>query len=84
MLALSLVLPMISNAFAAESASASLGESGASNQSVRSGGQNGYDRGYTGGMAGTGQYVAFGLDVSAWQETGLNFQNFANAGYDQS
>lgn len=42
----------------------------------------GYNRGYDGGMAGDGKIYAHGLDVSAWQESGLNFQNFANAGYD--
>ncbi len=42
----------------------------------------GYDAGYSGGMAGDGAIFAHGLDVSAWQESGLNFQNFANAGYD--
>lgn len=42
----------------------------------------GYDRGYPGGMAGSGAILAHGLDVSAWQDSGLNFQNFANAGYD--
>ena len=42
----------------------------------------GYDRGYAGKMAGDGKIYAHGLDVSAWQESGLNFQNFANAGYD--
>ncbi len=42
----------------------------------------GYDRGYSGSMAGDGKIYAHGLDVSAWQESGLNFQNFANAGYD--
>ena len=36
---------------------------------------------YGGGMAGSGQILAHGLDVSAWQESGLNFQNIANAGY---
>ena len=41
----------------------------------------GYDRGYNQGMPGSGKIVAHGLDVSAWQDTGLNFQNFANAGY---
>ena len=41
----------------------------------------GYDRGYQGRMAGDGKIYAHGLDVSAWQESGLNFQNFANAGY---
>lgn len=44
--------------------------------------ETGYDRGYDGGMAGTGKVYSHGLDVSAWQESGLNFQNFANAGYD--
>lgn len=42
----------------------------------------GYDRGYVGGMAGDGVIYAHGLDVSAWQRTGLDFQNIANAGYD--
>lgn len=41
-----------------------------------------YDRGYVGGMAGDGVIYAHGLDVSAWQESGSDFQNFANAGYD--
>ena len=41
----------------------------------------GYDRGYQGKMAGDGTIYAHGLDVSAWQGSGLNFQNFANAGY---
>ena len=36
---------------------------------------------YGGGMAGEGRIVAHGLDVSAWQGSGLNFQNIANAGY---
>ncbi len=44
--------------------------------------ETGYDRGYDGCMAGDGKVYAHGLDVSAWQESGLNFQNFANAGYD--
>ncbi len=44
--------------------------------------ETGYDRGYPGGMAGSGSILAHGLDVSAWQDSGLNFQNFANAGYD--
>lgn len=41
----------------------------------------GYDRGYPAGMPGNGYIVAHGLDVSAWQDPGLNFKNFANAGY---
>ena len=36
---------------------------------------------YGGGMAGEGRIVAHGLDVSAWQNPGLDFQNIANAGY---
>ena len=40
--------------------------------------QTGYERGYDGGMAGDGTIYAHGLDVSAWQESGLNFYNFAN------
>ena len=36
---------------------------------------------YGGGMAGSGTLMAHGLDVSAWQESGLSFQNIANAGY---
>lgn len=44
--------------------------------------ETGYDRGYSGAMAGDGKIYAHGLDVSAWQESGLDFQNFANAGYD--
>ena len=44
--------------------------------------ETGYDRGYVGGMPGDGVIYAHGLDVSAWQESGLDFQNFANAGYD--
>ena len=45
-------------------------------------GSNGYERGYKGGMAGTGEYVAFGLDVSDWQGSSLNFNRIKNAGYD--
>ena len=41
----------------------------------------GYDRGYTGGMAGTGEYKAFGLDVSSWQGIDLDFNRIKNAGY---
>ncbi len=42
----------------------------------------GYDRGYPSGMGGDGYIRAHGLDVSAWQDPGLDFKNFANAGYD--
>ena len=37
---------------------------------------------YGGGFPGSGRILAHGLDVSAWQESGLSFQNIANAGYD--
>ena len=40
-----------------------------------------YPNGYSGGMPGGGKIYAHGLDVSAWQGSGLNFQNFVNAGY---
>ena len=45
-------------------------------------GKTGYDRGYTGGMAGTGEYKAFGLDVSSWQGESLDFNMIKNGGYD--
>ena len=45
-------------------------------------GATGYDRGYSGGMAGHGTLYAHGLDVSYWQDGKANFQSFANAGYD--
>ena len=41
----------------------------------------GYDAGYTGGMAGSGSIVAYGIDVSEHQGTGFNFQNLKNSGY---
>ncbi len=44
--------------------------------------ETGYNTGYKSGMAGDGYIRAHGLDVSAWQETGLDFQNIKNAGYD--
>ena len=43
--------------------------------------QNGYTRGYAGGMAGDGKIYAHGLDVSAWQEASLDFNMIKNAGY---
>ena len=59
---------------------------GSSDDSSSSGtvtsGSNGYERGYTGGMAGTGEYKAFGLDVSSWQGSSLDFTRIKNAGYD--
>ena len=41
----------------------------------------GYDRGYAGGMAGTGSIVAHGVDVSEHQGVGFNFQNLKDNGY---
>ena len=46
------------------------------------GAATGYDRGYTGSMPGDGVIYAEGLDVSSWQGASLDFQNFADAGYD--
>lgn len=43
--------------------------------------RKGYDAGYTGGMAGSGSIVAYGIDVSEHQGTGFNFQNLKNSGY---
>ncbi|MBQ9762506.1 MAG: hypothetical protein IJV82_05450, partial [Oscillospiraceae bacterium] len=62
------------------------GDTGSTGGSGSSGtvtsGSNGYERGYTGGMAGTGEYKAFGLDVSSWQGSDLSFTRIKNAGYD--
>lgn len=41
----------------------------------------GYDRGYTGSMAGDGKIYAHGLDLSAWQEDTINFYDIKAAGY---
>lgn len=41
----------------------------------------GYDRGYSGGMAGDGYIRAWGVDVSEHQGTGFNFWNLKNNGY---
>jgi len=41
----------------------------------------GYDRGYGGGLGGTGSVVAHGLDLSYWQGSGVNFANIRNQGY---
>ena len=43
---------------------------------------NGYENGYTGGMAGDGRIYAHGLDVSKWQGASLDFTAIRNAGYD--
>ena len=58
------------------SSSSSSGSSGSSDTT-----QNGYTRGYAGGMAGDGKIYAHGLDVSAWQEEDLDFNMIKNAGY---
>ncbi len=41
----------------------------------------GYDRGYTGGAAGTGQVMAQGLDVSSYQKDYIDFADIKAAGY---
>ena len=87
MLVLCLVLMMVGSAFAAEDTSQLVDDQyelyTAGQHAVRSSsGQTGYDRGYTGGMAGTGEYKAFGLDVSSWQGANLDFNMIKNAGYD--
>ena len=41
----------------------------------------GYDRGYKGGMAGTGKVWAQGLDVSSWQSGNIDFKKVKAAGY---
>ena len=41
---------------------------------------SGYDRGYGGGLGGTGSVVAHGLDLSYWQGSGVNFANIKNRG----
>ena len=41
----------------------------------------GYDRGYKGGMAGTGKVWAQGLDVSSWQSGNIDFNKVKAAGY---
>ena len=62
--------------------SSSDSSSSSGSSSSVSDGKTGYDRGYVGGMAGTGEYKAFGLDVSSWQGSDLNFTRIKNAGYD--
>ena len=42
---------------------------------------NGYEAGYAGGIAGDGKIYAHGLDLSAWQGTGVDFNAIKNAGY---
>ncbi len=44
--------------------------------------ETGYDRGYAGGMGGTGSVVAHGLDVSTWQGGNIDFDDVKAAGYD--
>lgn len=48
---------------------------------VTSNAATGYDRGYSGGMAGDGCIRAYGVDVSEHQGTGFNFNNLKNNGY---
>ncbi len=43
--------------------------------------RKGYNAGYTGGMAGSGSIVAYGIDLSEHQGAGFNFQNLKNSGY---
>ena len=57
-------------------------DSDSSSDGTVTSGSNGYERGYEGGMAGSGEYKAFGLDVSSWQGSSLNFTRIKNAGYD--
>ena len=59
----------------------SSGNSG-STGTVVTDGKNGYERGYKGGMAGTGNYEAFGLDISSYQAGEINFNHIKAAGYD--
>lgn len=49
---------------------------------VSTSGKTGYDRGYKGGMAGTGKIHAQGLDVSSWQSGNIDFKKVKAAGYD--
>lgn len=87
MLVLCLILPMVASAFAVETTTNEtanqVSQSTVVKPAVKSNSsQTGYDRGYTGGMAGTGEYKAFGLDVSSWQGANLDFNMIKNAGYD--
>ncbi len=41
-----------------------------------------YTNGYTGSMPGNGQIYAYGIDVSSWQGSGVDFNRVKNAGYD--
>ena len=43
--------------------------------------RKGYDAGYTGGMAGTGSILAYGIDLSEHQGANFDFQNLKNSGY---
>ena len=43
--------------------------------------RKGYDAGYTGGMAGSGSILAYGIDLSEHQGVGFDFQNLKNSGY---
>ena len=45
-------------------------------------GNTGYDRGYKGGMEGTGWIAYHGLDISSYQGADLDFNRIKSAGYD--
>ena len=45
-------------------------------------GSNGYERGYDGGIPGSGWIVSHGLDVSNWDGNDLDFNRIKAAGYD--
>lgn len=62
--------------------SGSSGSTSGSTGTVVTDGSNGYERGYAGGMAGTGNYEAFGLDISSYQAGAVNFNYIKDAGYD--
>lgn len=64
------------------SSSSSSGSSDSSSSGTVTDGKTGYDRGYSGGVAGTGSIIAHGLDVSSWQGSDLSFTRIKNAGYD--
>ena len=57
------------------------GSSGGSSSGGSSSSGTGYEKGYDGGMAGTGKTVTKGLDLSSWQEDNVNFSAFKAAGY---
>ncbi len=54
---------------------------GSSSSGTTTSGKTGYERGYDGGMAGTGTILTKGLDLSSWQEDNVNFSAIKAAGY---